>query len=83
MDLRTEILDQILTELRGLRQQTAPVREILDIEETADYLRLSVNTVREKVRLRQIPFFRVGGTIRFRRSKLDRWVDRSEVMVVE
>ena len=76
-------LDQILNELRGLRQQETSAREILTIEEAADYLRLSVFTLREKVRLRQVPFYKVGGAVRFRRSKLDRWIDRNEVATVE
>jgi len=80
-------LDQIITELRGIRQQAAAVREILTIEEAADYLRMSPYTLRDKVRLRQIPFFKVGskgcGSIRFRRSSLDRWVDRGEVPEIE
>jgi len=77
----TQLLQAILAELRrDKRDTTKPVREILTLKEAADYLRFSPDTIREKIRLQQIPFYRVGGSIRFRRSKLDAWVNMGEII---
>jgi len=84
MDQMPKLLQQILAELRRLNDgKEAKVRELMSLEEAADYLRLSPNTLREKVRLRQIPFYKIGGSIRFRRSKIDKWIDRGEVCIIE
>ena len=87
MDRISQQLDQILAVLRSLDDKTEPVREILTLEEAAAYLRMSPFTLRDKVRLRQVPFYRIGsrgnGSIRFRRSALDRWIDRGEVPTIE
>ena len=50
-----------------------------DIRRAAQYLGVSVAFLRKAVRLRQVPFARVGSKIlRFRRSELDRWVQESQ-----
>jgi len=46
-----------------------------NITEAAKYLSMSVAYLRKQVRLRAVPFFRIGGkAIRFRRSELDAWL---------
>jgi excisionase family DNA binding protein len=74
------LLQEILSELRRNKNGAAPAREILTLEEAADYLRWSPHTLREKMRLQQIPYYRVKGSIRFRRSKLDSWLDSGEII---
>ena len=81
--MESDVLKDILSEIRMLREQTEPVREVLTLEEAANYLRLSPHTLREKTRLRQIPFYKMGGSIRFRRSKLNSWIDRGEIAIIE
>jgi excisionase family DNA binding protein len=76
----TQLLKEILTELRHNKNGAASAREILTLEEAADYLRWSPHTLREKMRLQQIPYYRVKGSIRFRRSKLDSWLDSGEII---
>jgi len=47
-----------------------------DIRKAAAYLGVSVAFLRKAVRLRRVPFVRVGSKVlRFRRSDLDRWLD--------
>jgi len=78
-----QILLEILAELRRLNGQPAPAREIMSIPQAAEYLGQSEHTLREWVRMRKIPFSKVNGTIKFRKSKLDRWLDRNEIAVNE
>jgi excisionase family DNA binding protein len=47
-----------------------------DIKKAAAYLGMSVAFLRKAVRLRKVPFARVGSkSLRFRRSDLDNWLE--------
>lgn len=48
--------------------------EILTIEEVAAYLKAGKRTVYRLAANGQIPAFKLGGTWRFRRGDLDRWI---------
>lgn len=54
------------------------MREVMDIREAADYLRISDWKLRQMVRQRIIPHFRVGKKIMFRRSALESWIANQE-----
>lgn len=48
--------------------------EILTLDEVAAYLKAGKKTVYRLVQHGQIPGFKLGGTWRFRRIELDRWI---------
>ncbi|MCK9187736.1 helix-turn-helix domain-containing protein [Acidithiobacillus sp.] len=48
--------------------------EILTLDEVAAYLKAGRKTVYRLAQQGQIPSFKLGGTWRFRRTKLDRWI---------
>ena len=48
--------------------------EILTIEEVAAYLKAGKRTVYRLAANGQLPAFKLGGTWRFRRGELDRWI---------
>lgn len=48
--------------------------EILTIEEVAAYLRASKRTIYRLAAGGQIPGFKLGGTWRFRKGELNRWI---------
>jgi len=48
--------------------------EILTIEEVAAYLKAGRRTVYRLAANGQIPAFKLGGTWRFQRAELDRWI---------
>lgn len=75
----SEQLDQILQVLKSLDEKAKPDREVMSILQAAEYLGQSEYTLREWVRLRKIPFFKVNGAIKFRKSRLDKWIDKCEV----
>jgi excisionase family DNA binding protein len=84
MGILQSLLQQVLNELRRINSTSAAnTREIMDVSQAAEYLRFSDYSVREMVRLKQIPFHKIKGSIRFRKSKLDRWIDRAEIGVRE
>jgi excisionase family DNA binding protein len=84
-DSAAHLLAEILKELRRSNdsQRAERTREILSLPEAANYLGQSEFTIRGWVRMRKIPFSKVNGAIKFRRSKLDRWIDRNEIAVIE
>ena len=51
-----------------------PDSEILTLDEVAVYLKAGKKTVYRLAQLGEIPGFKLGGTWRFRRSELDRWI---------
>lgn len=48
--------------------------EILTLDEVAAYLKAGKKTVYRLAQQGQIPGFKLGGTWRFRRAELDRWI---------
>ena len=51
-----------------------PDSEILTLDEVAVYLKAGKKTVYRLAQQGEIPGFKLGGTWRFRRSELDRWI---------
>jgi excisionase family DNA binding protein len=47
----------------------------LNIEGLAEYLKLSVQTIRRWVLNREVPFHKIKKVIRFRLSEIEQWVD--------
>jgi len=48
--------------------------DLMDAVEVAEYLKLTAKQLAYKVRTRQIPYLKLGTTLRFRRSELDAWI---------
>ena len=51
--------------------------EILTLDEVAAFLKAGKRTVYRFAQSGEIPAFKLGGTWRFRRSELDRWIAES------
>lgn len=59
------------------REMLDPKDEILTLEEVAAYLKAGKRTVYRLAQQGDIPAFKLGGTWRFRRDELDRWIAAS------
>ena len=57
-----------------LARMTTPT-QYMTVLETAGYLRLSENSIRNLVASNQIPHKRIGRSVRFRASEIDAWLD--------
>lgn len=57
------------------------MERLMTLSEAADFLSLAQITIRKKVSEREIPFYKIGGLIRFRREDLERWVQERKVPV--
>jgi excisionase family DNA binding protein len=78
-----EVLREILAELRWQKSRAIAVREMMDIKGVAEYLGQSEHTIREWARMRKIPFHRVNSSIKFRKSRIDKWIDLHEIPMLD
>jgi excisionase family DNA binding protein len=58
----------------GNERRTAP-NEILTIDEVAEYLRLTPQTIYKWAQEKRIPAVKLGKEWRFRRTVIDKWFD--------
>lgn len=54
------------------------MQEVIDIREASEFLTISEWKLRQEVKKRTIPHFRVGKRILFRRSALISWIEDQE-----
>jgi excisionase family DNA binding protein len=60
------------------------VREVMDIRQASDYLGISPDTLYKYASDGFVPAFKLGNRWRFKRSRLDEWMDRqSELHAAE
>ena len=51
------------------------MKEIYNIRELSNYLKISPSEIRKLVRQNQIPYFRVGNRIKFEKEKINEWIE--------
>ena len=52
-----------------------------NVREVAQYLGVSVNTIRSWVWLRKIPWFKIRGLVRFDMKEIEQWMKDQKVAV--
>ena len=52
------------------------IREVMDIRQASDYLGVSPDTLYKYASEGFVPAFKLGNRWRFKRSRLDEWMDR-------
>ena len=57
---------------------TVYLREVMDLRQAADYLGISSDTLYKYAGEGFIPGFKLGNRWRFRKSKLEEWMDKKE-----
>ncbi|MBT2735327.1 helix-turn-helix domain-containing protein [Bacillus sp. ISL-7] len=67
-------LKEVLQEMLSEMQNESGREEIFTIREAADYLKVSVPTVRKMIANKEIPFFQRGQVIRINRNDLQNWL---------
>ena len=55
-------------------------REVMDIRQAADYLAISADSLYKYASENTVPAFKLGNRWRFKRSRLDEWMDRQSDM---
>lgn len=67
-------LREVLYEMFAEIQQENTEEEIMTIREAAEYLKVSVPTVRNMITSKEIPFFQRGQVIRLNRRDVKEWL---------
>ncbi len=58
----------------------AELREVMDIRQAADYLGISQDSLYRYAATGKLPAFRFGNRWRFRKARLDQWMDEQAKM---
>jgi excisionase family DNA binding protein len=72
-----QLADEIVAKfLSNLKLQRSKKQEdtLFTVETLADYLKVSKQWIYERVRLKEIPYIKVGKLLRFRKSDIDKWL---------
>ena len=56
--------------------EQSEIREVMDIRQASNYLGISADSLYRYAATGFIPAFRLGNRWRFRKSRLDEWMDR-------
>lgn len=57
--------------------------EIMNVKEVAEYLNCSCSKIRNMVRDKQIPNFRIGSKLNFNKQTIDIWVHNQELINIQ
>jgi len=75
------ILEAIMRNAAARSNLLVPeVREVMDIRQASDYLGVSPDTLYKYASDGFVPAFKLGNRWRFKRSRLDEWMDRQSDM---
>jgi len=75
-----QIVEAVFERLRPfLKNQVKEADVVMDIQELAEYLSITVRHVRLAVQKRSLPYFKVGSRVRFRKKDIDNHVNRRAV----
>jgi excisionase family DNA binding protein len=62
--------------MKASSARVTELREVMDIRQASDYLGISPDTLYKYASEAFVPAFKLGNRWRFRRSRLDEWMDR-------
>jgi excisionase family DNA binding protein len=69
--------------MKSSAARVSGLREVMDIRQASDYLGISSDTLYKYASEAFIPAFKLGNRWRFRRSRLDEWMDRQSGIAEE
>ena len=75
-------LFEMLKPLLGVNKNTTLEDKIYDVKELAEYLRVDTSWVYNQVSLRNIPHFKIGKYPRFKKSEIDKWINKKTFIPV-
>ncbi|MFT4112249.1 helix-turn-helix domain-containing protein [Silvibacterium sp.] len=62
--------------MKSSTMRTSETREVMDIRQASDYLGISPDTLYKYASESFIPAFKLGNRWRFKKSRLDEWMDQ-------
>lgn len=77
-DIKRELREEILGELQPEIERRL-YANIFTFKEAAQYLKVSISTLRRMVKDREVPHFMQRGNVYFRQTDLNKWIERRMV----
>jgi len=69
--------------MKSSTARASEIREVMDIRQASDYLGISPDTLYKYASEAFIPAFKLGNRWRFKKSRLDEWMDRQSGVAAE
>ena len=69
--------------MKSSTARASEIREVMDIRQASDYLGISPDTLYKYASEAFIPAFKLGNRWRFKKSRLDEWMDRQSGVSAE
>lgn len=70
-----KVVEMLLPLIPSARQED----EVFDKQGLADYLKVDISWINKQIANRAIPYFHLGKYVRFKKSRIDRWVETKNV----
>jgi excisionase family DNA binding protein len=55
---------------------------VFDVKGLAEYLKVNISWIYNKVHLKEIPYFKCGKYLRFKKSQVDKWIEKETMQPV-
>jgi excisionase family DNA binding protein len=59
------------------------LKEILNVDELSEYLGIKKSSLYSKVERKEIPHYKIGHLVRFKKSDIDLWMEKSKVETLD
>ncbi len=78
-----DIVEKVVEELKPLLSDNIATEDTLfSVETLAKYLQVSKQWVYDRVRFNEIPYMKMGKFPRFRKSEIDKWLDKMKTPAI-
>ncbi|MBK9937512.1 MAG: helix-turn-helix domain-containing protein [Chitinophagaceae bacterium] len=77
--LINSIIENLLRIVKKDHKITVPIAEVFNLNQAAEYVSLSKSAIYKKTSERNIPHFKKGKKLYFKRSELDEWLTEYKI----
>ena len=74
-ELVREISQEVVKAIRPLLSGRAEDETVYDVDALADYLKVSKKWIYERAQFKEIPYVKICGHLRFKKSDITKWID--------
>lgn len=81
-ELREQITQDVIKALKPLLNGRGEDDTIFTVKTLAKYLEVSEKWIYERTQFNEIPLYKMGGNVRFRKREIDRWLDAQKTPAI-
>ena len=76
-ELEERVAQRVVKALKPLLSGKGEDHNLFTVKGLAEYLGISQKWVYERVQFKEIPYYKLGGSLRFKKSAIDRWLEET------